>query len=51
LACAYAVPQVRRNEDIMWLQHLWMEVETETHIPQILHRYNFSSSKTTLQKP
>ncbi len=51
LACAYAVPQVRRNEDIMWLKHLWMEVETETHIPQILHRYNFSSSKTTLQKP
>jgi glycosyltransferase involved in cell wall biosynthesis len=51
LACAYAVPQVRRNEDILWLQHLWMEAETETHISQVLHRYNFSSDKTTLQKP
>jgi len=50
LACAYAVPQVKRNEDILWLQHLWMEAETEAHIPQVLHRYNFSSDKTTLQK-
>jgi hypothetical protein len=50
LACAYAVPQVRRNEDILWLRHLWAEAETEAHIPQILHRYNFSSAKTTLQK-
>jgi hypothetical protein len=51
LACAYAVPQVRRNEDVLWLRHLWAEAETEAHIPQILHRYNFSSAKTTLQKP
>jgi hypothetical protein len=51
LACAYAVPQVRRNEDILWLQHLWMEAETEAHIPQVLHRYQFDSAKTTLQKP
>jgi glycosyltransferase involved in cell wall biosynthesis len=50
LACAYAVPQVRRNEDVLWLRHLWAEAETEAHIPQILHRYNFDSSKTTLQK-
>jgi hypothetical protein len=51
LACAYAVPQVRRNEDVMWLRHLWMEAETEAHIPQVLHRYQFDSTKTTLQKP
>ena len=50
LACAYEVPQVRRNEDVLWLRHLWMEAETEAHIPQVLHRYNFSSDKTTLQK-
>jgi glycosyltransferase involved in cell wall biosynthesis len=50
LACAYAVPQVRRNEDVLWLRHLWDEAETEAHIPEILHRYNFSSAKTTLQK-
>jgi len=50
LACAYQVPQVRRNEDILWLQHLWMEAETEAHIPQVLQHYNFSSAKTTLQK-
>jgi hypothetical protein len=50
LACAYAVPQVRRNEDVLWLRHLWAEAETEAHIPQILHRYNFDSNKTTLQK-
>jgi hypothetical protein len=51
LACAYAVPQVRKNEDFAWLQHLWMEAETETHIPQVLHRYQFDSAKSTLQKP
>jgi hypothetical protein len=51
LACAYAVPQVRRNEDILWLRHLWAEAETEAHIPQVLHRYNYDSAKTTLQKP
>jgi hypothetical protein len=51
LAAAYAVPQVRRNEDVLWLRHLWAEAETEAHIPQVLHRYNFSSATTTLQKP
>jgi hypothetical protein len=51
LACAYAVPQVRRNEDVLWLRHLWAEAETEAHIPQVLHRYQFDSAKTTLQKP
>lgn len=51
LACAYAVPQVRRNEDALWLRHLWVEAETEAHIPQVLHRYQFDSAKTTLQKP
>jgi len=51
LACAYAVPQVRRNEDILWLQHLWVEAETDAHIPQVLHEYRFDSAKTTLQKP
>ena len=50
LACAYAVPQVRRNEDVLWLRHLWAEAETEAHIPQVLHRYQFDSAKTTLQK-
>jgi hypothetical protein len=50
LACAYAVPQVRKNEDVLWLRHLWAEAETEAHIPQILHRYQFDSAKTTLQK-
>jgi len=50
LACAYAVPQVRRNEDVLWLRHLWDEAETETHIDQVLHRYQFDSTKTTLQK-
>jgi hypothetical protein len=50
LACAYAVPQVRRNEDVLWLRHLWAEAETEAHVPQVLHRYQFSSDKTTLQK-
>lgn len=51
LACAYAVPQVKRNEDVLWLRHLWVEAETEAHIPQVLHRYQFDSKKTTLQKP
>jgi len=51
LACAYAVPQVRAREDVLWLRHLWAEAETEAHIPQVLHRYNFSSATTTLQKP
>jgi hypothetical protein len=51
LACAYAVPQFRRNEDVLWLRHLWAEAETETHIDQVLHRYQFDSAKTTLQKP
>lgn len=51
LACAYAVPQVRAQEDVLWLRHLWAEAETEAHIPQVLHRYQFDSAKTTLQKP
>ena len=50
LAIAYAVPQVRRNEDILWLRHLWAEAETETHIDAELHLYDFRSDKTTLQK-
>jgi len=49
LACAHAVPQVRVNEDVLWLRHLWAEAENEEHIPQILHRYQFDSHKTTLQ--
>jgi hypothetical protein len=36
---------------VLWLRHLWAEAETEAHIPQVLHRYNFSSATTTLQKP
>lgn len=51
LACAYAVPQVRAQEDVLWLRHLWAEAEDEAHIPQVLHRYQFDSAKTTLQKP
>ena len=51
LACAYAVPQVRAQEDVLWLRHLWVEAESEAHIPQVLHRYQFDSAKTTLQKP
>ena len=51
LAAAYAVPQVRAQEDVLWLRHLWAEAETEAHIPQVLHRYQFDSAKTTLQKP
>ena len=51
LASAYAVPQVRRNEDFMWLRHLWVEAQTEQHIPEVLHEYRFDSHKTTLQKP
>lgn len=51
LACAYAVPQVRAQEDVLWLRHLWVEAETEAHIPQVLHRYQFDSATTTLQKP
>ena len=50
LACAYAVPQVRAQEDVLWLRHLWAEAETEAHISQVLHRYQFDSAKTTLQK-
>lgn len=50
LATAYAVPQVRRNEDVLWLRHLWAEAETETHIDAPLHLYDFRSDQTTLQK-
>lgn len=58
LAAAYRVPEsfvdangMTHHEDVLWLRHLWVEAKTETRIPQVLHRYNFSSAKTTLQKP
>jgi glycosyltransferase involved in cell wall biosynthesis len=58
LAAAYRVPEsfvdangVTHHEDILWLRHLWVEAKTEAHIPQVLHRYQFDSAKTTLQKP
>ena len=58
LAAAYRVPEsfvdangVTHHEDVLWLRHLWVEAKTETRIPVVLHRYNFSSDKTTLQKP
>ena len=31
LASAYAVPQVRAGEDVLWLRHLWVEAQTECH--------------------
>jgi glycosyltransferase involved in cell wall biosynthesis len=58
LAAAYRVPEsfvdangVTHHEDVLWLRHLWVEAKTEAHIPQVLHRYQFDSAKTTLQKP
>jgi len=58
LASAYRVPEsfvdangVTHHEDVLWLRHLWVEAKTETRINAVLHRYNFSSDKTTLQKP
>jgi glycosyltransferase involved in cell wall biosynthesis len=57
LAAAYRVPEsfvdangVTHHEDVLWLRHLWVEATTQTKIDAVLHRYNFDSSKTTLQK-
>jgi len=50
LACAYAVPQIGCYEDTLWLRHLWAEAKSQTHIDAVLHRYNYSSDKTTTQK-
>jgi len=50
LATAYAVPQVRSHEDVLWLRHLWSEAKSEHHIAELLHFYNFNSKTTTLQK-
>lgn len=56
LAAGYKVPNsfvqdgVTYHEDVLWLRHLWLEAKTESHIPKVLHRYNFSSTGTTLQK-
>jgi hypothetical protein len=56
LAAAYRVPEsfvdadgVTHHEDVLWLRHLWVEATTQTKINAVLHRYNFDSTKTTLQ--
>jgi glycosyltransferase involved in cell wall biosynthesis len=56
LATAYRVPEsyvdafgTKHHEDVLWLRHLWAEAKTEMNIPQMLHRYQFDSNKTTLQ--
>lgn len=58
LAAAYRVPEsfvdangMTQHEDVLWLRHLWVEAKSQTRIDAVLHRYNFSSDKTTLQKP
>lgn len=58
LAAAYRVPEsyvdahgVTHHEDVLWLRHLWVEAKSETHLDATLHRYNYSSHKTTLQRP
>jgi len=58
LAAAYRVPEsfvdangITHHEDVLWLRHLWVEAKSQTRIDAVLHRYNFSSDKTTLQKP
>jgi glycosyltransferase involved in cell wall biosynthesis len=58
LAAAYRVPEsfvdasgTTHHEDVLWLRHLWVEAKTEVKINAVLHRYNFSSAKTTLQTP
>jgi glycosyltransferase involved in cell wall biosynthesis len=58
LAAAYRVPEsfvdangMTHHEDVLWLRHLWVEAKSQTRIDAVLHRYNFSSDKTTLQKP
>lgn len=57
LASAYRVPEsfvdangITHHEDVLWLRHLWVEAKTETHIDQVLHRYQFDSASTTLQR-
>ena len=57
LASAYRVPEsfvdkngTTHHEDVLWLRHLWVEAKTETHIDQVLHRYQFDSASTTLQR-
>jgi hypothetical protein len=39
------------HEDVLWLRHLWVEAKTQVIIRTMLHRYNYSSETTTLQKP
>jgi glycosyltransferase involved in cell wall biosynthesis len=58
LAAAYRVPESfvdangnTHHEDGLWLRHLWVEAKSEARIEAVLHRYNYSSSGTTLQKP
>lgn len=57
LAAAYRVPEsfvdergITHHEDVLWLRHLWVEAKTQVRINSVLHRYNYDSSKTTLQK-
>lgn len=57
LAAAYRVPEsfvdakgITHHEDVLWLRHLWVEAKTERRIDAVLHRYNFSSQKTTVQR-
>jgi len=49
LAMSHAFPKVTEREDVLWLQHLWADAETELHIPKILHHYTFRKEKSTLQ--
>ena len=55
LAKNYAVPNTYTKdgqtfyEDELWLRHLWVEAKSEIVINKILHFYNFSTAKTTLQ--
>jgi glycosyltransferase involved in cell wall biosynthesis len=58
LAASYRVPEsfvdangVTHHEDVLWLRHLWVEAKTQTRIEAVLHRYNYNSDTTTLQKP
>lgn len=57
LAAAYRVPEsfidkdgVKQHDDLLWLRHLWVEAKSQTRIDAVLHRYNYSSDKTTTQK-
>lgn len=58
LAAAYRVPEsfvdengMTHHEDVLWLRHLWVEAKSQYRINSVLHRYNYSSQKTTLQQP